>query len=152
MTTITEKSETNSNVKLLTSYQKYLLTLLHQSHLKSNFYMIIISVLLIHFWIISTYLFSYIISSSSYSLMIARSKESQSAVNISTFIEMFLATIGGIGTALFFKNILLGLFEISSCNKLQTVRHFIDFNLNNNSPCENLLNSKKSKSKMYLII
>ena len=117
------------NAFKLTSNQKYVLRFLHQSRLKSNFYMIIISVLLIHFWIIGTYLFSYIFSSSSYSHLINSYRMSESYESIRNFIEICLASVGGVGAALFFKNIVLGLFEISAYNKVRRVRRFIDFNM-----------------------
>ena len=124
-----EKTESFS--KLLSSSQKSIINFLHQSKIKSNFYLIIISVLLIHFWIISTYLFNYIISSSSYSSLLKSSyRDNESLESITNLIEIFLSTIGGVGTALFFRNILLGLFEISACNKVKRIRRFIEFNLN----------------------
>jgi hypothetical protein len=94
-----------------------LLEFLYNSKLKSNFYSFIISLLLIHFWILSTYLTGYLFSPTVYSILIGQgnkfASDERHYSSLNTLVEILSAIVGGFGTALFFKNIILSLFESS---------------------------------------
>jgi hypothetical protein len=103
-----------------------LLEFLYNSKLKSNFYSFIISLLLIHFWILSTYLTGYLFSPTVYSILIGHGnklspEDNKHYSDLSTLVEILSAIVGGFGTALFFKNIILSLFE--SSHFLNRFRH-----------------------------
>jgi len=83
--------------------------------IESNFYMILISLLLIYFWVLSTYLFSFLFSSSS-SLNASYLILTQHS-NFPNIMETISAVIGGMGVALFFRNIILYLFEFDFFSK-----------------------------------
>jgi hypothetical protein len=108
----------------LTKRQRYSIKCLYQSRFKTNLYTIIISLLLINFWLISTYLFAYVFSSSSYSHLIV----SLSIPYLSSAIEVTFSVIGGAGIALFFKNIIVALFELSVCERNCRVKKLLDSN------------------------
>ena len=80
---------------------------------KSNFYIGILSLMLIHFWILSTYMVGYLASPSTYSSYFGTEKYDISMSPVSYLVEVLAALVGGIGTALFFKNMILVVFENS---------------------------------------
>lgn len=133
-----------------------LIELIYSPKCKSNFYMTIASLLLIHFWILSTYLIGYLATSASSSpaspsyttttVSTSGSPQSNAALNaiiqddllVSTatsssslahydlsmavlnhhhalwnFVEVLVSFVGGVGMAVFFKNMFLIIFESS---------------------------------------
>ena len=76
---------------------------IYQSKIKSNFYLIMISILLINFWVISTYLFGFIFSASSHNAGLNQKIKKSSLFLMSNSIEMATAFIGGMGINLIFK-------------------------------------------------
>ena len=117
---------------------------IYQSKIKSNFYLIMISILLINFWVISTYLFGFIFSASSHNVGLNQKIKKSSLFLMSNSIEMATAFIGGMGIALFIKQIILALFEISSSNRNQLFKKIIKINKINFSQGED--SNLKSKS------
>ncbi len=108
----TENKHFELNIRNLIDY-------LFNSKLRSNFYSFIISLLLIHFWILCTYLTGYLFSPTVYAILMGNGNIAESAnrlnshYNISIVIEIVASGVGGFGAALFFKNIILSLFESS---------------------------------------
>lgn len=117
-------SISNAEVKF-----KLLVDFLYNPKQKSNFYSFIISLLLIHFWILSTYLTGYLFSPTVYSILVGTSSKTAtmfnnsqkfiastgfgSFIDLSLLVEVLAAIVGGFGAALFFKNIILSLYESS---------------------------------------
>lgn len=122
---VANNDEINTNETLTINYIEHFLK---NSKIRSNFHMIIVSLLMIHFWILSTYLFGYLFSSSSYTISFGSKHYYNAYLNyfLSSLVETLSAIIGGMGTALFFKNIILRLFE-TSCVKCK-FKNFKDLN------------------------
>ncbi len=85
--------------------------------IKSNFYMILISLLLVYFWILNTYLFSYLFSTPE-SIGSIYFDFNQSKW-IESITETISAIIGGFGIFLFAKNVILYLYEFNLILELQ---------------------------------
>jgi hypothetical protein len=90
-----------------------LIELIYSPKCKSNFYIGILSLMLIHFWILSTYLVGYLASPSTYTSYFGTEKYDIRMSPVSYLIEILAALVGGVGTALFFKNMILIVFENS---------------------------------------
>ena len=83
--------------------------------LKPRFYLLVTSILLIHFWLLSSYLIYYFTSIQTTAH--AGSPSLTSFLNVAYFIEILTAIIGGIGAALLAKCVVLNLFELYANNQ-----------------------------------
>ena len=120
--------------------------------LRWNFYSMLLSILLINFWILSTYLVGYLFSSSSYF------SENDSDLKTSSILEMLSAVVGGFGSALLLKNIIIALCEIDiNVHKENLLEEKFSSYVQSNQikSNDNLINTKNSdrknnlKSKIY---
>lgn len=150
------RQNSSVNVKNEVSLLVNLIELIYSPKCKSNFYMAIASLMLIHFWVLSTYLVGYLATSppapmlmtssssshttgstllptsfsslSSYSRSTTQPPSSQPISNemskydlsnlshhhpLWNLVEVLASLVGGIGMALFFKNVFLIVFESS---------------------------------------
>lgn len=135
-------SLSQQELKMEMSLLVNLIELIYSPKCKSNFYISVASLMLVHFWILCTYLIGYlattppsptpVLSSSASSLLSSSSllatssptTTSQDADRYDIFmlnhhhpvwniIEIIAALLGGIGMAVFFKNLFLIIFESS---------------------------------------
>lgn len=103
-----------------------LIELIYSPKCKSNFYMAVASLMLIHFWILSTYLIGYLATTpppnQSPSSSSSGPQEDFDQYNVFllnhhhplwNLVEVVSALVGGIGMAVFFKNVFLVVFESS---------------------------------------
>jgi hypothetical protein len=105
----------------------------YKTRIKSNFYLILLSLLLINFWTISTYLFGFVFSASVHSSLNLQQQPHHKAKHSPLYlmqdaIELVSSFVGGIGLGLFFKQMVLALFEISSSNRNQLFKKIMKLN------------------------
>lgn len=120
------------DLKMEMSLLVNLIELIYSPKCKSNFYMTVASLMLIHFWILSTYLIGYLASSparpssppsSPSSTFLQQQQQQQERYDaflslnhhhpMWNLIEVVASLLGGIGMAVFFKNMFLIVFESS---------------------------------------